>query len=88
MTHPGTPSVFYDHLEEPQLARAIQRLIALRLRAGIHCRSQVKCPSNCQAIRCWTNQIFPAAFVLVSCYGMALDAITAISCLGHILVSH
>ena len=41
MTHPGTPSVFYDHLEEPQLAHTIQRLIALRLRAGIHCRSQV-----------------------------------------------
>ena len=44
MTHPGTPSVFYDHLEEPQLAHTMQRLIALRLRAGIHCRSQVKCP--------------------------------------------
>ncbi len=41
MTHPGTPSVFYDHLEDPQLATTIQRLIALRLRAGIHCRSKV-----------------------------------------------
>ena len=41
MTHPGTPSVFYDHLEEPQLAHTIQRLIALRLRASIHCRSKV-----------------------------------------------
>ena len=51
MTHPGTPSVFYDHLEEPQLAHTIQRLIALRLRAGIHCRSQVKCPLPCQASR-------------------------------------
>ena len=47
MTHPGTPSVFYDHLEEPQLARTIQRLIALRLRAGVHCRSQVRSPSQC-----------------------------------------
>lgn len=42
MTHPGTPSVFYDHLEEPQLAHTIQRLIAQRLRAGIHCRSKVR----------------------------------------------
>ncbi|EIE21645.1 glycoside hydrolase [Coccomyxa subellipsoidea C-169] len=41
LTHPGTPCIFYDHLEDPQLANAIQRLIALRLRAGIHCRSQV-----------------------------------------------
>ncbi|KAK9908484.1 hypothetical protein WJX75_008568 [Coccomyxa subellipsoidea] len=42
LTHAGTPCIFYDHLEDPQLANAIQRLIALRLRAGIHCRSQVK----------------------------------------------
>jgi len=41
LTHPGTPCIFYDHLEDPQLANTIQRLIALRLRAGIHCRSQV-----------------------------------------------
>ncbi|CAL5229985.1 g13418 [Coccomyxa viridis] len=41
MTHPGTPSLFYDHLEDPQLATTIQRLISLRLRAGIHCRSKV-----------------------------------------------
>lgn len=41
MTHPGTPSVFYDHLKDPRLAATIHRLIALRLRSGIHCRSKV-----------------------------------------------
>ena len=41
LTHPGTPCVFYDHLEDRQLAQVLQRLIALRLRAGVHCRSEV-----------------------------------------------
>lgn len=47
LTHAGTPCIFYDHLEDPQLANAIQRLIALRLRAGIHCRSQARPQAWC-----------------------------------------
>ena len=41
LTHPGTPCLFYDHLEDRSLAHTLQRLVALRLRAGIHCRSEV-----------------------------------------------
>ena len=44
LTHPGTPCVFYDHLDSPPLLSAIRRLIALRRRAGIHCRSKVSAP--------------------------------------------
>ncbi|KAK9811614.1 hypothetical protein WJX72_006987 [[Myrmecia] bisecta] len=39
LTHPGTPCIFYDHLD--QLSDAIQRLVAVRRRHGIHCRSEV-----------------------------------------------
>ncbi|KAL4435447.1 hypothetical protein ABPG77_006209 [Micractinium sp. CCAP 211/92] len=45
LTHPGTPTVFYDHLYDsnaPNLRHVITRLIALRSRLGIHCRSKVK----------------------------------------------
>ena len=59
MTHPGTPSVFYDHLEDPQLGTAVQRLVALRLRAGIHCRSKVSSP--CRAIPKWPGALDGAA---------------------------
>ena len=51
LTHPGTPCIFYDHLEDTQLANAIQRLIALRLRAGIHCRSKAR-PCAADSIPC------------------------------------
>ena len=88
MTHPGTPCVFYDHLEEPRLAHTIQRLIALRLRAGVHCRSQVSSPSLCHAIRSRILLLLPAAFMPVSRYGMAPDAMTAGSYLGYGLGSH
>ena len=45
MTHPGTPSVFLDHLDDGKLADVIRRLIALRKDADIHCRSQARpCP--------------------------------------------
>lgn len=45
LTHPGTPTVFYDHLYDsnaPHLRHVITRLIELRSRLGIHCRSKVK----------------------------------------------
>jgi alpha-amylase len=42
LSHPGTPCLFYDHLHDRSLAHTLQRLIALRLRAGIHCRSEAR----------------------------------------------
>jgi glycosidase len=43
LSHPGTPTVFWDHLFEwKHLAEPIKRLIALRKRAGVHCRSEIK----------------------------------------------
>ena len=42
LTHPGTPCVFYDHLfYDHHLGSAIRRLIDLRRRSGLHCRSEV-----------------------------------------------
>ena len=38
----GTPCVFLDHLDVPPLSHAIRRLIALRRRVGLHCRSQAR----------------------------------------------
>jgi len=40
LTHPGTPSVFYDHIFSPYKTE-IASLISLRQRNGIHCRSTV-----------------------------------------------
>lgn len=43
LTHPGTPCVFYDHVfQDRHLAHAVERLLALRRRHKIHCRSEVK----------------------------------------------
>ncbi|KAI3433674.1 hypothetical protein D9Q98_003483 [Chlorella vulgaris] len=45
LSHPGTPTVFYDHLydrKSEQLRHLITRLIHLRKRLGINCRSKVK----------------------------------------------
>jgi hypothetical protein len=41
LTHPGTPTVFWDHYFAPHWQPAIQKLMSLRLAQGIHCRSQV-----------------------------------------------
>ncbi|KAL0052418.1 hypothetical protein WJX82_001760 [Trebouxia sp. C0006] len=41
MTHPGTPCLFYDDLLEPKKKAMIQKLVALRQKAGINCRSKV-----------------------------------------------
>jgi len=40
LTHPGTPSVFYDHIFSHNKTE-IASLISLRKRNGIHCRSTV-----------------------------------------------
>ncbi|PSC71161.1 alpha-amylase chloroplastic [Micractinium conductrix] len=42
ITHPGTPCVFWDHLLDQRQKDCVARLIAIRQRAGIHCRSAVK----------------------------------------------
>ena len=44
LTHPGTPAVFYDHLFSNN-CKGISSLIAVRKRAGIHCRSVVSSPA-------------------------------------------
>jgi alpha-amylase len=43
LTHPGTPTVFYDHLytEANGLRRSILDLLAVRKRNGLSCRSPV-----------------------------------------------
>ena len=45
LTHPGTPCIFYDHLFGKGfggLKDHVARLVAVRRRAGVHCRSVVK----------------------------------------------
>lgn len=43
LTHPGTPTVFWDHVfGNDQLRHVVQRLMDIRIKHGIHCRSQVK----------------------------------------------
>ncbi|XP_028556674.1 alpha-amylase 3, chloroplastic isoform X2 [Dendrobium catenatum] len=41
LTHPGTPAVFYDHIFS-HYQQEISKLISLRRRCKIHCRSMVK----------------------------------------------
>ncbi|KAM0883724.1 hypothetical protein ACQ4PT_031461 [Festuca glaucescens] len=41
LTHPGTPAVFYDHIFS-HLQQDIARLISVRRRLKIHCRSKIK----------------------------------------------
>lgn len=36
--------MFLDHLDDPPLRQAIRRLIALRRRTGLHCRSKARPP--------------------------------------------
>eukprot|EP01024_Parvocaulis_polyphysoides_P066563 TRINITY_DN7826_c0_g2_i2.p1 TRINITY_DN7826_c0_g2~~TRINITY_DN7826_c0_g2_i2.p1 ORF type:complete len:434 (-),score=39.38 TRINITY_DN7826_c0_g2_i2:267-1568(-) len=42
LTHPGTPTIFYDHLLVPEIADVIQKLTSIRRRLGLHCRSKVQ----------------------------------------------
>uniref|UniRef100_A0A0D9V4X8 alpha-amylase n=1 Tax=Leersia perrieri TaxID=77586 RepID=A0A0D9V4X8_9ORYZ len=41
LTHPGTPAVFYDHIFS-HLKPEIAKLISIRCRQNIHCRSKIK----------------------------------------------
>ncbi|MED6216523.1 hypothetical protein PIB30_008508 [Stylosanthes scabra] len=42
LTHPGTPTIFYDHFYDFGIRDVITELIEARKRAGIHCRSSIK----------------------------------------------
>uniref|UniRef100_A0A7S0XFN2 alpha-amylase n=2 Tax=Mantoniella antarctica TaxID=81844 RepID=A0A7S0XFN2_9CHLO len=42
LTHPGTPTVFYDHWKDAKLRDGINELIAIRKRCGIMCNAAVK----------------------------------------------
>ncbi|XP_047312838.1 uncharacterized protein LOC124916150 [Impatiens glandulifera] len=42
LTHPGTPTLFYDHYYDFGLREVINELVDVRRRAGVSCRSSVK----------------------------------------------
>ncbi|MED6209034.1 hypothetical protein PIB30_050725 [Stylosanthes scabra] len=42
LTHPGTPTIFYDHFYDFGIRDVITELIEARKRGGIHCRSSIK----------------------------------------------
>ena len=46
LTHPGTPTIFWDHMfeweDDPGLSVTIEKLIRFREERGVHSRSQVK----------------------------------------------
>ena len=44
LTHPGTPTVFYDHFFADGLGDSIRELIKIRQRNGLHCRSKARAP--------------------------------------------
>ena len=41
LTHPGTPTVFYDHWKDGALREDIQRLMDIRARNGIQCNAAI-----------------------------------------------
>ena len=42
LTHPGTPTVFYDHWKDSKLRKSINELIDIRKRNGIACNAAVQ----------------------------------------------
>jgi alpha-amylase len=42
LTHPGTPTVFYDHLHDQNIGHTIKELIRIRKENKLHVRSKVK----------------------------------------------
>ncbi|XP_047319845.1 uncharacterized protein LOC124923895 [Impatiens glandulifera] len=42
LTHPGTPTIFYDHFYDFGLRETINELLEARRRGGVHCRSGIK----------------------------------------------
>lgn len=78
MTHPGTPCLFYDDLLEPKKKAMIQKLVALRQKAGINCRSEVGLPETQMLsghLR-WLVHAIPSSSLLVR-------AAAAAKCLQH-----
>jgi len=41
LSHPGTPCVFYDHMQCGHLSDVVKRMIRIRQAQGLHCRSAV-----------------------------------------------
>eukprot|EP00798_Chlamydomonas_sp_ICE-L_P005879 gene5879-30736_t len=41
LTHPGTPTVFFDHMWEEELGACIKELLQVRIRNKLNCRSKV-----------------------------------------------
>ena len=52
LTHPGTPTVFYDHFYQEQggLRKAILELMAIRTRNGLNCRCAPSSPPDPQPL--------------------------------------
>jgi len=67
MTHPGTPCLFYDDLLEPKKKAMIHKLVALRQKAGINCRSEVELPETHMLSRHlrWLLHAVPSSCLLV-----------------------
>lgn len=53
LTHPGTPCVFWDHLCDQRAKDMVARLVAIRKRAGIHCRSEVRAAASRAGVFGW-----------------------------------
>ncbi len=78
MTHPGTPCLFYDDLLEPKKKALIQKLVALRQKAGISCRSEVGFLEHqvLVSLKCWLLHALPSSCLLA-------HIATAANCLRH-----
>ncbi|KAK9843998.1 hypothetical protein WJX81_001575 [Elliptochloris bilobata] len=50
LTHPGTPTIFYDHFFADGLGDSIRELVKIRTRAGLHCRSKVMVQKSAAAL--------------------------------------
>ena len=42
LTHPGIPTLFYDHVFEWNLDAMLKELVEIRKKAGIHAKSPIK----------------------------------------------
>lgn len=56
LTHPGTPTVFWDHVyENEHMRHVVKRLVEVRKRNGIHARSQVRCCAGAGDAQGWAG---------------------------------
>ena len=68
LTHPGTPTIFYDHFFADGLGDAIRELVRIRERNGLHCRSKARrrparrralAPRLCEEVRAARPAVLP-----------------------------